>query len=959
MDFTNYLTMRSSNVATMRAAHLSLSTLTGSTLALTTHITAPMAIYSTMMSSTIAVSTLTGSTLFGSTMLMSSIQTSFLTLSTLTVSSINNNAPGTGSFSTFTVSSLVSVSSITSASTIYGSSLRTIGNVGIGTMTPISQLGVHGNTSTAITVSNGFNAGFYTQYGLAHSAGQYSANSLAGDTVIEALGGNLIIESQNKNIYLSMPSTNTSNVLSIAGSGTRSTFSTAGWGSLTNTQQYSNINLSWTAPVTCTISSISMYLGQGNNGTNISLSVNGTFINEWWPFQGYGLYVINATGSSTANGVATTPTPFSALNQLVVQAGQVLTIYVSALQTYNFFYYGRDSTTSGVGFSIVYNAPKVDLSLLNTATTLSLGLAGVGIGTTAPSGTLDIGGIIRMGNYTGGNYDNIQFMRTTTGLYPNIRCLENYIGMYVTDTSGWIAGSVVGDMVIRPNTGSNLRLGIGNTAGLILDSACNVIINHRELRINQLNSSQGQFRIKSGNQNISMMLHCNGYDCYFLNTNDGDWTANYNSHRPLRINLQGGGCIMDNGLTVNNRITVANGDNSMTYYGPNSTWNSYLVVGAGTQKSGASTAHVISTNGNLHLDGGNNNAIIYGQYANSNGAPNIHYFYGHIHVATSSYMSFGSTDYLFPIYIPYGRSYYFHLYHYLHTGGVHNHNSAWSWNVSIWTDGVLVTSAWYGTVSDQRIKKNIQPVGPMLETINKIEIVSFDFIDEPNNKRDECGIIAQQLETVFPNAVDTSIGVIPCYLKFATNQHNVGDDVHILFEYDNNDVQQQFKVGDKIKIHAGQKTATVDKDKGSHHVVVKSMIDGGFITEKWKDYEAEDGVFVHGKEVDDFRNVDKEQLGILALKGVQELSSSVAALNGTCAALQAANATTSSHLAALNGTCATLQAAEALLQQENAQLKSQMATLNGTCASLQAANAATSSQMAALMAWAQAQGYSS
>jgi hypothetical protein len=323
--------------------------------------------------------------------------------------------------------------------------------------------------------------------------------------------------------------------------------------------------------------------------------------------------------------------------------------------------------------------------------------------------------------------------------------------------------------------------------------------------------------------------------------------------------------------------------------------------------------------------------MYYGHYTT-----NTHQFYGNIYVG--NYMSFGSTDYLFPIYIPYGRSYYFTLYHYLHTGGVHNHNAAGSWNVSIWTDGVLVTSAWYGTTSDQRIKKNIQPVGPMLETINKIEIVSFDFIDEPNNKRDECGIIAQQLEMVFPNAVDTSTGVIPCYLKFATSQYLVDDDVHILFEYDHNDVQQQFKVGDKIKIHAGQKTDTIDKDKGSHHVVVKSIIDGGFVTTKWKDYEAADGVFLHGKEVDDFRNVDKEQLGILALKGVQELSSSVA----------------------------SLQAANALLQQENAQLKSQVESLlasqeslNGTCAALQAANAATSSQMDALLAWARAQGYSS
>jgi hypothetical protein len=316
----------------MRAAHLALSTLTGSTLTLTTHITAPMAMYSTLIGSTIAVSTLTVT-----------------------------------------------------------SSLLTTGNVGIGTTNPLSQLTLHGgNRSTSITVANGFNSSFFTQYGLAHSAGQYSAHSVAGDTVIDAVGGNLIMESPSKNIYLSVPNANTPNLLSIAGAGTQVTNNSAGWASLTNTQRYSNINLTWTAPETCYISSISMYLGQGNNGTNIAVYVNGNFINEWWPFQGYGLYVISATGSSVANGVATTPTPFSSMNQLIVQAGQTVSIWISALQTYNFFYYGRDSTTGGVGFSVVYSVPKVDLSLSNSTTKLLLGLAGVGIGTTAPVGALHV-----------------------------------------------------------------------------------------------------------------------------------------------------------------------------------------------------------------------------------------------------------------------------------------------------------------------------------------------------------------------------------------------------------------------------------------------------------------------------------------------------------------------------------------------------------------------------------------
>jgi hypothetical protein len=298
----------------------------------------------------------------------------------------------------------------------------------------------------------------------------------------------------------------------------------------------------------------------------------------------------------------------------------------------------------------------------------------------------------------------------------------------------------------------------------------------------------------------------------------------------------------------------------------------------------------------------------------------LNYIRGHTVFDSGNWISIGTSTTFCPLYITSKRSHYWYLGAYLHSGGAHMHSANGTWDVAIWTEGVIITTSWHGTVSDQRIKKNIQPVGSMLETINKIEIVSFDFIDSANNKRDECGVIAQQIETVFPNAVDISTGVIPCYLKLATSQHLVDSDVHILFDYDPTDLQQQFKVGDKIKVHAGQKTETIDKDKGSHHVVVKSIIDGGFITEKWKDYDANDGVFIYGKEVDDFRNVDKEQLGILALKGVQELSLMVSTL-------QTANAATSSQMAALNGTCAALQAV-------NTTLESQVATLSASYASL-------------------------
>jgi hypothetical protein len=97
-------------------------------------------------------------------------------------------------------------------------------------------------------------------------------------------------------------------------------------------------------------------------------------------------------------------------------------------------------------------------------------------GDTSTSGKLTVQDVIRFGNYAGGNYDNIQFMRGTgTGQYPNIRCQNNYIAMYVSDVGGWMPTSLVGDMVIMPEGGRNLRLGVGGNQALVVNSSNEVI----------------------------------------------------------------------------------------------------------------------------------------------------------------------------------------------------------------------------------------------------------------------------------------------------------------------------------------------------------------------------------------------------------------------------------------------------------------------------------------------------
>lgn len=82
------------------------------------------------------------------------------------------------------------------------------------------------------------------------------------------------------------------------------------------------------------------------------------------------------------------------------------------------------------------------------------------------------------------------------------------------------------------------------------------------------------------------------------------------------------------GTTFRGSVDIEAGDNSSTYYGPNATWGAYLLVGARQNAITSNRAQVISTNGNLHLDGAIGREIYYGYYAWNGGGQNNHRFYG-------------------------------------------------------------------------------------------------------------------------------------------------------------------------------------------------------------------------------------------------------------------------------------------------------------------------------------------
>ena len=140
--------------------------------------------YSTLSGSTITTSAMGYSTLSGSTIAAQNI-----TLSSLTVSSINNAAPASG-WST----------------SVGGGSYYTTGNIGIGTATPADRLSLYSSANLSFRMSN-TNAGYF-QIGLANGGGEYSGQSIAGDSVLRAISGNMMLQTGSGNAAIYINSSN-------------------------------------------------------------------------------------------------------------------------------------------------------------------------------------------------------------------------------------------------------------------------------------------------------------------------------------------------------------------------------------------------------------------------------------------------------------------------------------------------------------------------------------------------------------------------------------------------------------------------------------------------------------------------------------------------------------------------------------------------------------------------------
>jgi hypothetical protein len=81
--------------------------------------------------------------------------------------------------------------------------------------------------------------------------------------------------------------------------------------------------------------------------------------------------------------------------------------------------------------------------------------------------------------------------------------------------------------------------------------------------------------------------------------------------------------------------------------------------------------------------------------------------------------------------------------------------SAAAIRLQVYSNGNVVnTNGSYGAISDVKLKENIVDTTPKLDDLLKVKVRNYNLKSDPDHK--QIGVIAQELETVFPAMIDES-----------------------------------------------------------------------------------------------------------------------------------------------------------------------------------------------------------
>lgn len=205
----------------------------------------------------------------------------------------------------------------------------------------------------------------------------------------------------------------------------------------------------------------------------------------------------------------------------------------------------------------------------------------------------------------------------------------------------------------------------------------------------------------------------------------------------------------------------------------------------------------------------------------------------------------------------------YYKYGHLDTDGGNSNNSQQD-NValSIYTTGRIFTQR-VDITSDQRIKTDFSRSNSEadLNSLMQIEVTDYAYRDALYfGTGKEKKVVAQQIETVLPQAVTIQRGVIP--------------DIYRIADVDQGwvTISGKFQIGERLRVIAS--------DEINRTLEILATRDGAVLLDLEPELRE---VFVYGREVDDLRSVDYDALAMLNVSATQELNRKISKLEGEAA----------------------------------------------------------------------------
>jgi hypothetical protein len=199
--------------------------------------------------------------------------------------------------------------------------------------------------------------------------------------------------------------------------------------------------------------------------------------------------------------------------------------------------------------------------------------------------------------------------------------------------------------------------------------------------------------------------------------------------------------------------------------------------------------------------------------------------------------------------------------------GHNNFGSTVNKNFSILAEQ-YVGAVGYVASSDRRIKTGITTNSKEkdLAAIQQLRVAEYgmkDTISHGTARRN--GFIAQEVEQVIPQAVSRNSGFIPDIFALATNASYAASTKTLALSLGK---PHELKIGDRLRLH-------LDSDRRDL-TVARVLSPYEFVVEGCE--QSPRKVFVYGREVDDFRTVDYDQIFTVSIGAIQELAAKVQAL---------------------------------------------------------------------------------